>query len=243
MSIDWITVIAQIANFLVLIWLLKRFLYRPILAGIDAREAEIAKRMQAADQAKAEATAAKEHYQSEYAAHLAERETLVDKALQSTEAERAKLIQDGRKQLQQEQENWQHFLQQEKQAFYKQLSQEASRTLYQLMDKALHELADSELEQAIAQHLVKQLGQIQSELIQAAGAEPKVQVSSTWPLLPATQNSLTQAIQALLPNAQLEFSHAPDNALGVELKLGGAQVSWTLESYINSLNASLEQHG
>ena len=36
MSIDWITVAAQIVNFLVLVWLLKRFLYRPILNGIDA---------------------------------------------------------------------------------------------------------------------------------------------------------------------------------------------------------------
>ena len=49
MSIDWVTVLAQIANFLVLLWLLKRFLYRPILDGIDAREAQISKRMAAAD--------------------------------------------------------------------------------------------------------------------------------------------------------------------------------------------------
>ena len=34
MSIDWITVLAQIGNFLVLVWLLKRFLYKPILKGI-----------------------------------------------------------------------------------------------------------------------------------------------------------------------------------------------------------------
>ena len=51
MSIDWITVIAQIANFLVLVWLLKRFLYRPILDGIDAREAEIARSMAEAGKA------------------------------------------------------------------------------------------------------------------------------------------------------------------------------------------------
>jgi len=48
MSIDWVTVLAQLANFLLLIWLLRRFLYRPIIAGIDAREAEIARRMAAA---------------------------------------------------------------------------------------------------------------------------------------------------------------------------------------------------
>ena len=49
MSIDWITVAAQIVNFLILVWLLKRFLYRPILDGIDAREREIAERMAEAD--------------------------------------------------------------------------------------------------------------------------------------------------------------------------------------------------
>ena len=58
MSIDWITVVAQIANFLVLVWLLKRFLYRPILDGIDAREAEITRRMAEAGEAQKKAQAA-----------------------------------------------------------------------------------------------------------------------------------------------------------------------------------------
>ena len=62
MSIDWVTVIAQIANFLVLVWLLKRFLYRPILDGIDAREAEITRRMAEAGEAEKKAQAAEATY-------------------------------------------------------------------------------------------------------------------------------------------------------------------------------------
>ena len=42
MLIDWFTVAAQVLNFLILVWLLKRFLYRPILDAIDAREKRIA---------------------------------------------------------------------------------------------------------------------------------------------------------------------------------------------------------
>ena len=42
MLIDWFTVIAQMLNFLILVWLLKRFLYQPILDAIDAREKGIA---------------------------------------------------------------------------------------------------------------------------------------------------------------------------------------------------------
>jgi large-conductance mechanosensitive channel len=36
--IDWFTVVAQVINFLILVWLLKHFLYQPILDAIDARE-------------------------------------------------------------------------------------------------------------------------------------------------------------------------------------------------------------
>ncbi|MFQ3186924.1 MAG: F-type H+-transporting ATPase subunit b, partial [Marinomonas primoryensis] len=53
MLIDWFTVIAQLINFLVLVWLLKRFLYRPILNAIDAREKRIADELADADEKRA----------------------------------------------------------------------------------------------------------------------------------------------------------------------------------------------
>ena len=40
--IDWFTVIAQVINFFILVWLLKHFLYKPIINAIDAREKRIA---------------------------------------------------------------------------------------------------------------------------------------------------------------------------------------------------------
>ena len=49
MQINWFTVIAQILNFLILVWLLKRFLYKPILNAIDEREKKIASQLKDAD--------------------------------------------------------------------------------------------------------------------------------------------------------------------------------------------------
>jgi F-type H+-transporting ATPase subunit b len=40
--IDWFTVGAQLLNFLILVWLMKRFLYQPVLDAIAAREQKIA---------------------------------------------------------------------------------------------------------------------------------------------------------------------------------------------------------
>src|SRR5690554_8014709 len=106
MSIDWITVAAQLANFLLLVWLLKRFLYRPILKGIDAREAEIAKRLAAAKEAKENADAEKQRYQQQYADHLTVRDNLLEEALESTASQREQMLQAGRDKLEQEQKNW-----------------------------------------------------------------------------------------------------------------------------------------
>ena len=54
MLIDWFTVGAQVVNFLILVWLLKRFLYKPILAAIDAREKRIAAELADANAKKTE---------------------------------------------------------------------------------------------------------------------------------------------------------------------------------------------
>ena len=55
MKIDWFTVAAQALNFLILVWLMKRFLYKPVLDAIDQREKAVAAAVADAEAKKAEA--------------------------------------------------------------------------------------------------------------------------------------------------------------------------------------------
>jgi F-type H+-transporting ATPase subunit b len=55
MLIDWFTVAAQLVNFLILVWLLKHFLFKPITNAIDTREKRIATELANADAKKADA--------------------------------------------------------------------------------------------------------------------------------------------------------------------------------------------
>jgi F-type H+-transporting ATPase subunit b len=41
MALDGWTIALQTVNFAILVWLLHRFLYRPVLRVIDARKAEV----------------------------------------------------------------------------------------------------------------------------------------------------------------------------------------------------------
>lgn len=242
MSIDWVTVLAQIANFLVLLWLLKRFLYRPILDGIDAREAEISKRIADAEKAQQEAKAAESQYIKQRAQLVSEQDALLEKAMQATEEKRDGLLADARSKLQEEHQDWRNHLDNERQAFNKRLQETGTDALLKLTRKALHDLADERLEDAIVRHLGKQLQPIAAELVQAAAGSQQAQVTTRNALPAATQTLLEKEVQQWLPEVNLSFATDEQQSPGLIMQVGGAQVAWTTDSYMDELAQLLTQH-
>ena len=241
MSIDWITVLAQIANFLVLLWLLKRFLYRPILDGIDAREAEIARRMADAEQAQQHAKAAESQYIEQRAKIVSEHDALLKEALAATESKRDALLAQARSTLQQEQKDWRKHLEHERQVFNARLQQTGAEALLKLTRKALHELADATLEEAIVRHIGRQLQPMAAELIQASAGSQYAQVTTRDALPVSTQQLLQEEVQKWLPQVRLSFATDAQQAPGLIMQVGGAQVSWTTDSYTDGLAELLTQ--
>jgi F-type H+-transporting ATPase subunit b len=78
--IDWFTVGAQALNFLILVWLMKRFLYKPVLAAIDVREKRIAKEIADADAKKADAQKEHDEFQHKNEEFDQQRAALLSKA-------------------------------------------------------------------------------------------------------------------------------------------------------------------
>jgi len=97
MLIDWFTVGAQIVNFLILVWLLKHFLYKPILDAIDAREKRIAAELADADTKKAEAEKERTDFEDKNKVFDQQRSALLGKAADEANAERTRLIDQAHK--------------------------------------------------------------------------------------------------------------------------------------------------
>ena len=88
MHLDWWTLALQTVNFAILVWLLHRFLYKPVLRMIDARKAEIERQYSAA-------RAAGEKAQAELAAAAAQRAAVAaerEAGLAAAAAQARKLI-------------------------------------------------------------------------------------------------------------------------------------------------------
>src|ERR1700689_4732222 len=97
MLINWFTVGAQLINFLILVWLLKRFLYKPILNAIDAREKGIATQLAEANAKMAEAQQERATFQQKNEAFDQEQAALRKKVTDEANAERQRLLDEGRK--------------------------------------------------------------------------------------------------------------------------------------------------
>lgn len=247
MSIDWITVGAQIANFLVLVWLLKTLLYRPILDGIDAREAEIATRMDQAVQAKAQAQAVEKAFHDKTQALNLAQADMSETIRKKAEAQRDVLLADAKTRLEQERVIWKAHLDDEARKYVGKLHGAGASALLSLTRKALIDLSDETLEARMAHHLIQKLHPMAADLGRAAGAASEAVVTSHGPLPEQVAADLTAELHKLVPQVSVRFETVEDQTPGLVLRIGGAQVEWTVESYIDGLdqaiNAQLSMDG
>src|ERR1700684_4356306 len=88
----WFTALAQAINFLILVWLLKRFLYKPIVNAIDEREKGIAAQLAQAEAKKAEAQKERDDFQHKNQAFDQERAAFLKTATDEAKAERQRLL-------------------------------------------------------------------------------------------------------------------------------------------------------
>lgn len=241
MSIDWITVAAQLANFLVLVWLLKRFLYRPILDGIDAREAEITDRMQVAVRAQEEAKTAADTYREQLASLQSQQASETDAARQKAEQERDALLADAHERIQQDRLAWQAHLDEEAHSFTTRMQRAGGHALLELTRKALLDLADETLEARMAARLARDLKSMDDELQKSAGQPDSAIVTSHAELPTSVQESVIAELQGAFPKIGVRFEVDENHAPGLSLRLGGAQLEWTVDTYIDDLDTLLAE--
>ncbi len=241
MSIDWITVAAQIVNFLVLVWLLKRFLYRPILDGIDARETEITNRMQEAARAEEKAqTVESDYHEKVQALHVAQSD-MTETIRKKAEDRRDALLAEAHQKMDREHKAWQAHLDDEARKYTARMHRAGAGALLELTRKALSDLADETLEGRMAHHVAKQIAPMATDLRRAAGEPANAVVSSHDPLPSSAQDDLAAAMKVVFPQIALQFETDEDQAPGLVLRMGGAQLAWTIDTYIDGLDALMEE--
>jgi len=241
MLIDWFTVVAQAINFLILVWLLKRFLYQPILDAIDAREQRIAQELSDAETKKAEARRERDEYDRKNQEFTREREALVNAMKDEISVTRQKLLDDAHQAADAVRTKRHDAMQREQKSFGDEISRRARDQVFSITRKALHDLADTGLEASITKVFLRRVrelnGKARQELTEAlTTASDAPRVRSAFELPAAQQDAIRQTLnETFAADIPVRFETAPDVIAGIELTASGRRIVWTIDDYLRLL--------
>jgi F-type H+-transporting ATPase subunit b len=247
MLTDWFTIVAQAVNFLILVWLMKRFLYKPILHAIDEREKRIATELTNADAKKAEAQKEQDEFQHKNADFDQQRAALLSKATDEAQAERQRLIGEARKAAEALSAKRQETLRNDAHNLNQAISRRAQMEVFAIARKALTDLATVSLEERLGEVFTRRLREMTGKAKEALGealktaSDPAV-VRSAFDVpaeqRAAIQNALNETFSAEI---RVRFETAPDLISGIELTSNGQKVAWSIADYLVSLEKGVDE--
>jgi len=247
MLIDWFTVGAQTLNFLILVWLLKRFLYKPILQAIDVREKRIAAELADAGAKKAEAQKERDEFQGKNEEFDQQRAALLSQATDEAKTERQRLIDEARKAADALSTKRQETLRNDARNLNQSISLRTQQEVFAITRKALTDLATTSLEERMVEVFNRRLREMDSKakanLANAIKAVPEPALVRSAFDLPAeqraaVQNALNETFSAEI---HVRFETAPDLVSGIELTTNGQKVAWSIAGYLASLEMGVDE--
>ena len=247
MLIDWFTVAAQVVNFLILVWLMKRFLYKPILHAIDEREKRIATELANADKKKAEAQKESDDFKHKNEEFDKQRAALLSKATDEAKAERQRLLDEARKDAAALSSKLQEALRDQEHTLHQAISRRTQQEVFAITRKTLTDLATVSLEERLGEVFTRRLREMDAQakagLAQAlkTASDPAL-VRSAFDLpaqqRAAIQNALNETFSAEI---HIRFETAPDLISGIELSTNGQKVAWSIADYLASMEKSVDE--
>jgi len=242
MLIDWFTVGAQALNFLILVWLLHRFLYKPILSAIDTREKGIAAKLADADNKTKDAQKEHDDFDKKTKDFDQQRGALLAKAAEDAKAEHDHLIGDAKKEADTLRTAQAEALKNDQARLSKEITDTAKDEVFAIARKALMDLANASLEERIGAVFTRRLGEMDAKSRETMGAALK---SVAEPALLQSAFEMPAQQQATIQNAlnetfssdvRVQFRTGKDSICGIELSANGQKVGWNIADYLTELD-------
>jgi F-type H+-transporting ATPase subunit b len=243
--LDPITVVAQVVNFLVLVVVLKYVLYDRIIAAMDARERHIAECLAAAALGEREAAEEAARARADRDALAAAREELLDEARTAADRAREGLIADARADVDEQRRRWTGTLEREQQRLLLELQERAGRTLVAIGRRALRDLADAALEDQAVTIALRELerdGAVARLAERAAADGHAVEIHTAFPLSADRRETVTTRLTRLVGERFAPtFAVDPGLVCGLEVRVAGEAVGWSLAGYLDELARAVDQ--
>jgi F-type H+-transporting ATPase subunit b len=226
MELDWSTFLLEIINFLILVWILKRFLYQPVLEIIARRREGVEKTLREAQNLHIEAEAMKEHYQHRLSDWEQEKVRAWESLQQALNEERARQSEQLQILLAQQREKNRMLEEQHLQELAQHKEIAALTLAGRFARRLLERLACPALEARIIEVTLEELAKLPPARLEALRSNAShindlILISTAYPLDESQRFALQQEVDRLLARAvHYEFHQEPSLLAGLRIDLG-----------------------
>lgn len=239
MAVDAFTLVAQIVNFLILLFLLRAFLFRPVQRVMAERERRIADEHAAAERARADAEDAKEALRSEREELARTRRERLAELEREVERVRGERLDDVREETEAARDAWRADLARAQRDAADELRRRAPAVLAEALRRGWRELADEDLEARAVDAFARRLAGLDRptlEALRAAAARGPVVVATAFEASRERRDALRAALADVLGDGvEPAFERDASLVAGVALRVGDLRVGWSVDDHVAGL--------
>ncbi len=224
MELDWTTFLLEVINFLILVWLLKRFLYQPVLNVIEERRQKIAAELLQAAATRDEARALQAQYEGRLVDWEKEKRSASDALEQTFALKRKDKLKQLDEELDQQRLKRQARDEQQQELWRSQAETEALRLGRAFVARLLQRLAGPEVDARLRQLFIEQLAELPGEELARLregwqGNSAAVEVLSATPLEAQQQQAIRRALEKALGTGEGTYRFNTDEKLIAGLRV------------------------
>lgn len=248
MNIDWFTLIAQILNLIILLFLLRKFLYLPVLKAVEARQLLIREELKKAENALIKAEKAEKMCLAEAQKIEKEKQKILAKVRMEAEKLSADLREEAENQYQQAKTEWKNRLQSEQKGFDAALQKLVAERFNSFAEKAIKQMANAELNELIVeQFIIKIKNLTEEEKIDLQAyfyKQKKIIVQTATSLSSALQKRIEDMLRhecKINDDIKPVYEVDPEIIGGIILQSGEYMIQWNLNAYIEEFKQTTEK--
>ena len=244
MDIDWITVAAQIVNFLILVFLLQRFLYQPVIQAMDRREQRMSERLANAREREEEAEERAQSYREAQEELAERREETLAAAQREADATRARLLEEARDEVAARRQAWRSALAADQKQLERRLCDELAKAATAIAERAVGDLAGRGLNEAVFERFLERVDNAEAApretLESLRGANGTIAVRSSFALGEQDRERLRDVLARRLEAApSLHLKTDAELVCGIALEGAGQRLSWSISAYLADVEEEL----
>jgi F-type H+-transporting ATPase subunit b len=242
LEFDAFTIVAQLLNFALILFVLQRFLYRPLIDAMDEREATIEARMQQAEDLEATADERAKEYATKLAELEDERTEQLAAVRETVDRENKRLHREMKERVEKLEADWRDTLKRDARSQLEHYRDDLGSELLATVRAALTDLASRDLEQELLTRFVELVDDLEEEVekeFEAHGGALHVVTSRT--LTEAEEERLEAALDKRFGDSKVTFDVDPALIAGIELRFAGHRLGWSIDDYLDTLESRMKR--